>query len=218
MKDIAFINCSYKKENSVTEFLFNLLIENRGNEFSKYYINDLLEKEEIFNNVFSSNKLVLGLPLFIDFIPAQAIELLQLFEKNKSKFNNNVKLYVVINSGYIDPYKNKLALDSLKIFAKKVNITWSGALAVGAGEMIKNNHENKAIPYKIKKDFYNNISTFGNCIWNTKDTEDIYISYKIRAKIFIILSKLHWVKFAKGNGLKKCEIYNTPFYNKDNGE
>jgi len=117
-------------------------IEQRGIPYEKVYICQCLSADEkkaaLLRLVDESNLIILAFPLYVDSLPSQVIETLELIAEHvKGKQDLAEKSFVAIsNSGFPEAKQNIIALAVCRLFANQVGFKWSGGLSTGGGEMI----------------------------------------------------------------------------------
>jgi len=96
------------------------------------------EQAKLLAAVDSADLLILAFPLYIDSLPFLVTKALQVIEKHRLENPNRrpQSLVAVSNNGFIDAQQNHVALAICHQFAKQSEITWAGALAMGAGEAL----------------------------------------------------------------------------------
>ncbi|MBE5905236.1 MAG: flavodoxin family protein [Lachnospiraceae bacterium] len=89
---------------------------------------------ELVPMVQSAEKLVLGIPLYVDGIPSVLLRLMELLEK--TRLHSNQKIYVVSNMGFYESKQLVNLLSMVKEWCEKSGGQYYGAIAIGAGGMI----------------------------------------------------------------------------------
>ena len=86
----------------------------------------------------AADLLVLAFPLYVDSLPFLVTKALDLISRHRLENRNRraQSLVAIANNGFIDAHQNKVALAICYQFAKQAEITWAGALAMGAGEAV----------------------------------------------------------------------------------
>jgi hypothetical protein len=127
--------------NSLGDFLVEELQQN-GVTTEKAFICQCLGSDEnratLLRLVDESNLIVLAFPLYVDSLPSQVIETLELIaEHEKAKQEVGKKSFVaIVNSGFPEAKHNDTALAVCRLFAKQAGFNWAGGLAMGGGGMI----------------------------------------------------------------------------------
>lgn len=127
--------------NSIGTYLVEKL-EQKGVPYEKVYICQYLSSEvkkaALLRLVNESDLIIFAFPLYVDSLPSQVIETLELIaEHEKGKHDLDKKSFVAIsNSGFPEAKQNSTALTVCRLFAKQVGFNWAGGIAIGGGEMI----------------------------------------------------------------------------------
>jgi len=127
--------------NSIGTYLVDKL-EQKGVPYNKIYIRQCPrskeKKADLVRVVDESDLIILAFPLYVDSLPSQVIETLELIaEHEKDKHDLDKKSFVAIsNSGFPEAKQNSTALTICRLFAKQVGFNWAGGLAWGGGGMI----------------------------------------------------------------------------------
>ena len=136
---ILMLNCSYKASDSNTQFFLELLEEKLDEEsriiplkkvLSGGYADFLVELE-------AADAFVIGAPLYVDGLPAQAVKLLEmLLECDRTPLDRK-PVYVVSNLGFYEGEQICNLFDITANWCARMGMTYGGGLAVGAGPMIR---------------------------------------------------------------------------------
>lgn len=195
----TLINGSQKVKNSNSKYFIDYI----SNYLNDYVIFDLKHNnyKDIFNCIKNSNIIVLVFPLYVDSPNSLTLNFLDYIYDNNINLNNK-KLYVVINCGFKEGKHNITALNIIKNWCIKVNITYQGSILIGAGEIV-GKKSYKFISYSA----LNKLKKFSNCIKNNKKSNDIITSIDlINSKLYCVLANISWNKKCKKNKLSKEEI------------
>ena len=136
---ILMLNCSYKASDSNTQFFLELLEEKLDEEsriiplkkvLSGGYADFLVELE-------AADAFVIGAPLYVDGLPAQAVKLLEmLLECDRTPLGRK-PVYVVSNLGFYEGEQICNLFDITANWCARMGMTYGGGIAVGAGPMIR---------------------------------------------------------------------------------
>ena len=131
---ILMLNCSYKVKSSNTEFFFSLLkdeIEHMSDrECEMVSIRDVVKSDdtmEVFvSDLKKAKALVIGAPLYVDGLPAQAVKLMEiLLEKYKGEIPK-LPVYVVSNLGFYEAGQIKHLLAIVENWCKRIGFAYGG--------------------------------------------------------------------------------------------
>ncbi len=130
---ILLIDCSIRGRNSNTRVFLKQL---------QAYIKspaDLLglygggSPAEIVTAVANAETVVLGVPLYVDGLPASTLRLLEMVKACGA--GQQCKVYAVVNNGLYESRQNENLLSAIKDWCAESGSKYCGSLAIGAGEV-----------------------------------------------------------------------------------
>lgn len=136
---ILMVNCSYKACDSNTQFFLELLKEKLDGETRILPLKKVLSGgfADFLRELETAQALVIGAPLYVDGLPAQAVKLLEmLLECDKSALSDK-PVYVVSNLGFYEGEQICNLFDIVRNWCARMGMVYGGGLAVGAGPMIR---------------------------------------------------------------------------------
>ncbi|MCR5770372.1 MAG: hypothetical protein K6G87_03955, partial [Butyrivibrio sp.] len=164
------------------------------------YLNDL---DVIAKIIESSNNVVLGMPLYVDGIPAAALRLMEYLEKRKS--GSGRKLYVVANMGFYESKQIENLLGMVEDFCSKSGFEYCGGIAIGAGEMM-----GQVLGFGANgpgKHVYQSLLNVGSMISNGQKFENIYTkTNKFPRFLYFAAANSGMLRSGKNNGLSKKDM------------
>jgi multimeric flavodoxin WrbA len=122
-------------------FVLDRMKENKWLTESLTLKNDLETPEgetALLSAVDRANLLILAFPLYVDALPyllTRALEVIADHRRNATQ-QHPLRLFAISNNGFPESYQNNVALAICRNFAISTDMTWTGALAMGAGESI----------------------------------------------------------------------------------
>lgn len=194
---ILMVNCSYKSKDSNTQFFLEQLKKNVGEC-------EILSLKNIFKNgidnfvekLKNADALVLGAPLYVDGLPAQAVKLLEfLYENHKGDFPS-LPIYVVSNLGFYEAKQIKHLLDIVRNWCLKMGCTYGGGLAIGAGPMVPC-VQNIPLEKILNKDIWRGISKLAYAVQNKESMENYYTKTKIPRTVYLKAAHMTFNKSLK---------------------
>lgn len=216
MNKVAIINCSPREKNSVSNYFMSELkiICQDTIEFKDFYLSNFKRNPMVIYELIEFSKILFVAPLYVDALPGEMVSfMLELEEVIKSKNKHNIKVYSLINCGFIEGTQNVHAIEMLKIFTKKAGLKWGFGVGIGGGEFMKASNS-MPLHFFVKKPVYNALLALKNSIINdTTSTEHLLVNAKIPRKMFISMGNGFWNSKSKTNGLSKKNMYNKPFLN-----
>lgn len=209
MNRIAMINFSPRGKKGVSHYLFEELkkLINVEVKIDEFVFKDFKKNQLLMNELVSYSRIIFIAPLYVDGLPSDMISFLQDFELIAKAVNKPaIKLYGMINCGFIEGTQNALALEMLQHFAAKANLEWGGGLGIGGGEFM---HASQSMPLQffVKKPVLNGLITFANTI-SARETLDSFllVNAKLPKPLFLVVGTQFWNSWATKNGLKKKDM------------
>ena len=136
---ILMLNCSYKASDSNTQFFLELLKEKLEEESRIIPLKKVLNGgfADFLGELEAAQALIIGAPLYVDGLPAQAVKLLEmLLECDKTPLDRK-PVYVVSNLGFYEGEQICNLFDIVRNWCVRMGMTYGGGIAVGAGPMIR---------------------------------------------------------------------------------
>ncbi|WP_195267784.1 hypothetical protein [Eubacterium sp. 1001713B170207_170306_E7] len=204
---ITLVNASPKKRGSFSNYILNELIPLVKTEREPELLSMSLWDDDFFDDLCSSDALVFAFPLYVDSLPASFLRFLTHFEERLKNSPADIRVYGLVNSGFLEGHQNRFALEILAHFCRRAKLTWCGGLGIGGGPFL---HGMAAAPWKFsaKRPVYDGLVQLSEAVKNGQMLEkDLLVTPKIPKKIYIAAANHQWVTEAKKNGLKKKELY-----------
>ena len=79
----------------------------------------------------------LSIPLYVDGLPSRVVEFLTQAEEYCKTHPFRFRLYALSNNGFVEGRQNRFALQILKAWCKRTEITWGGGVGIGGGTMLQ---------------------------------------------------------------------------------
>ncbi|MEZ4508383.1 MAG: hypothetical protein R2881_01615 [Eubacteriales bacterium] len=92
--------------------------------------------DEVLGAIDESDTVVLALPLYVDGIPSHVLRFLQAWEEHIARSGHTVKLYIIANCGFYEGCQTHILIDQMRMWCKQAGVEFTGALGIGAGEML----------------------------------------------------------------------------------
>lgn len=168
----VLLNCSLRGENANSKKLLDV-VEGRleGDVTGIDLVSYRNKTDELVDIMMSAEKLVFGMPLYVDGLPAQVVRLMELLEKRGI---SDKKVYVVANMGFFESKQLENLMSMVKDWCKACGIDYCGGTAVGAGGMM-----GSVIKYGSNgpgKIVYDSLVTLSEKIDKSEKASDIYTS------------------------------------------
>lgn len=206
---IGMINGSPKVKESNSEYLLTelkTLIES-NNEILEFNINKASMSINELKSIYDCDALVFAFPLYVDGIPSHLLSLLvRLKDYLTSKKSKSINIYVIANCGFYEGEQNRLAIEMIKTWCERSNLTWGQGIGTGAGEML-GSIKSVPIGHGPKKNLGKGLNILAENILNRSSGENIFISPNFPKFAFRFCANRFWNFRAKGNGLKKRDLF-----------
>ena len=201
---ILMVNCSYKGAAANTRYFLQILekeIKELSQEASVMFdIKQILTGgyEEFEKELLKADALVIGAPLYVDGLPAQAVRLLeQLYETCHDRFPQ-VPVYVVSNLGFYEPEQIRNLFDIVTNWCVKMDTVYGGGLAIGAGPMIRI-LQNMPLKTGLNKMIGTGFSRLAKAIAKKKPIENQYCKTAIPRWVYLMAAHANFRKEIRTN-------------------
>ena len=200
----------------LVELLKNTIISHKPDaEFVTYNIRSNFIPETEYDNLENYNALVIATPLYIDSLPSHVLsqlsklhEYLNSKKGEKSKAKNNLKIYALINCGFLDAKYTTIATRIIRMWAIKSGLVYASSLGIGGGEMISKVSSKSQINLGPLKPVKLALDNFAEIIAEEKCTTNNYCSPGIPRWMFIQAANSYFCKDnAKKSGLTLKQLY-----------
>ena len=130
-----FLNCSLRGDNANSKKLLDVVAEKAGDNIEQINLGSYVKKlDELVQIIKTAEKVVLGMPLYVDGIPSSPLRLMEKLEKECA--GSGIKIYVVANMGFYESKQIENLMSMVKTWCDKAALNYCGGVAVGAGEMM----------------------------------------------------------------------------------
>ena len=197
---ILMLNCSYKASDSNTQFFLELLEEKLDEEsriiplkkvLSGGYADFLVELE-------AADAFVIGAPLYVDGLPAQAVKLLEmLLECDRTPLDRK-PVYVVSNLGFYEGEQICNLFDITANWCARMGMTYGGGIALGAGPMIR---MTKGLP--LHQHITKGLHTLADHIRRGEAMDNYYAKTRIPRIVYLQAAHISFRSTLKKNGNPK---------------
>ena len=211
MTDLCIINGSPKKERSNSHYLADELVKllDKKVNSKEYYIGNIMKDHSILDSIVSCKSIIFVSPLYADCLPSTMLDFMSAFEDFvKTKSNIKPHMYCIINCGFFEGIQNKIAINIMENYCKRLGFNWRFGIGVGGGEFIGGS-KNLPLDSKMKRPVYDAFLTLKNDIEENSDkkAENIFVSPNMPEFIYKFAGNMGWKTQAKKNGLKPKELY-----------
>lgn len=214
---IAILSASPKmSSDSVSRFMAETAAKHfadRGIETMRIDVRESMKSNsclQAFETMNEADALMFIFPLYIFCVPGLLMHFLQ--DYAGSRIENNKKIYAVVNCGFPDPKINAEALRVIRRFAAHTGNVYRFGTAFGSGGMIKG-AQNAPFVKKAMEAFHRAIDLMAEDLhWEGNAlSEDIDIAIRFPRIAYMFMGNRSWRQGAKKNGLRKRDLYRTPY-------
>ena len=214
---ILMLNCSYKAKGSNTEYFFSILkseIEQISDrDYKVVNLRDVFKGQNFENEAIdgfvsdlkNAKALVIGAPLYVDGLPAQAIKLMEILLANYKGEIPKLPVYVISNLGFYEAEQIKHLLAIVENWCKRMGFLYGGGLALGAGPLIRA-LERMPLKKGVLKAAGLGFEKLAYAVVNRKRMKNYYVKTMIPRIVYMKAAHINFDKTAKGNGLKVSEV------------
>ncbi|WP_042394923.1 hypothetical protein [Clostridium saudiense] len=204
---IMMIDGSPKVSKSNSEYFLNILsdfIESK--DIVKYKLSKKVDYEDIIKEINTIDTLVFAFPLYVDSLPSHVLEFLIMLEENFKDNLKGVNVYVIANCGFYEGKQNKIALNIMKCWCKKMNIKLAQGIGIGAGEMM-GGLRNVPMGKGPNTNLGLALDNLAKNINENKSGDDIFTTPSMFPRFaFRLAANRFWISKANRNGLKKRDL------------
>ena len=211
MTSLCLINGSPRKGQGTSSYLISELTKlfNTNVKTKEYYISNFMKDKTLLEEIISYDKIIFVSPLYADCFPSTMLEFMATFEDFiKEKDNIKIDMYCLVNCGFIEGTQNKIAINIMKNYCRRLNFNWRFGVGIGGGEFMKGSKD-MPLDSRMKKPVYNAFLALKQDIENNSDNQvnNILTNAKIPKFIFKFAGNSGWKSMAKKNNLKAKDLY-----------
>ncbi len=205
---VILLNCSFRGEKSNSNYFLSQLEKFISEPCKRKNLTSIKNIDEFAKELSNADTLVLGMPLYVDGVPAQVLEMMEKLYQNHKDSLIKLRVYVVTNLGFYEGEQAEILLQITENWCKKMNFTYSGAISIGAGEML-GSLTSVPIDKGPNKNLGNALKTLATHISNNSIAENIIVKPSgFSRSMYMFVGNMNWPPQAKKNGLKKKDIKN----------
>lgn len=194
---ILMVNCSYKASDSNTQFFLELLKEKLDGEIRIVPLKRVLSGgfTEFLQELEAAEAFVIGAPLYVDGLPAQAVKLLELLLESDKAPLDRKPVYVVSNLGFYEGEQICNLFDIVRNWCTRMDMTYGGGIAIGAGPMIR---ATKGLP--LHQDMEKGLHRLADHIRSGAAMANYYAKTVIPRSVYLQAAHMSFRKTLKKNG------------------
>ena len=197
---ILMLNCSYKASGSNTQFFLEQLKEKLDGEIRIIPLKKVLSGgfADFLVELEAAQALVIGAPLYVDGLPAQAVKLLEMLLACDRTPLDRKPVYELSNLGFYEGEQICNLFDIAANWCARMGMTYGGGLAVGAGPMVR---MTKSLP--LHRHITKGLCTLADHIRRGEAMENYYARTRIPRTVYLQAAHISFRKTLKKNGNPK---------------
>jgi hypothetical protein len=217
MKKLVILSASPKKgEPSVSAMLSELSKDRLDRNDLQAEIIDVSKAlshcEAAFESMRTADALLIIFPLYIFCMPGMLTRFLEDYAASVGQKRTGQKIYTVVNCGFPEPDINEEAIRVIKSFSHHIGAEFRFGVGFGCGGMVLGA---KDAPFmkKAMEALYGAVDRMTADILHDiqPPTDTVNISVSFPKWMYFFGGNFGWKQLAKKNGLKKRDLYRTPY-------
>lgn len=158
---------------------------------------DLIKTEQakVLEAMEETSRVLLVFPLYVDGLPVVLLEFLKYLEEHPPE--NRPTLSVLINCGFLELEQNDIAVEMIRLFARKNGYPMGAVLKIGGGEAILDTPFRGFARAKIR--------ALARAV--AKDRERVMgVTMPLPKKLFLKASSRYWEAYGRKNGVTREQM------------
>lgn len=158
---------------------------------------DLIKTEQakVLEAMEETSRVLLVFPLYVDGLPVVLLEFLKYLEEHPPE--NRPTLSVLINCGFLELEQNNIAVEMIRLFARKNGYPMGAVLKIGGGEAILDTPFRGFARAKIR--------ALARAV--AKDRERVMgVTMPLPKKLFLKASSRYWEEYGRKNGVTREQM------------
>lgn len=154
-----------------------------------------MEQAEVLEAMEETSRVLLVFPLYVDGLPVVLLEFLKYLEEHPPE--NRPTLSVLINCGFLELEQNNIAVEMIRLFARKNGYPMGAVLKIGGGEAILDTPFRGFARAKIR--------ALAHAV--AKDRERVMgVTMPLPKKLFLKASSRYWEAYGRKNGVTREQM------------
>lgn len=201
------LNCSMRGKRANSKRILDRMVPEIQGETLSINLSEYAKKPDELKKILnSSEKIILGMPLYVDGVPSSPLRVMEMMEREGRR--DGKIIYVVANMGFYESKQIHNLLGMVKRWCEKCGYTYGGGIAVGAGEMIGTMMKSNNLAKGPTANVAMGMSRLIEAVNSASVTEDIYADPAgFPRKAYMFLANMGWPRDARKNGLKKKDTF-----------
>lgn len=203
---ILFLNCSLRADQANSKLYLGKLLPKVEGATEMINLSAYLQRpEELAQKLLSAERIVLGMPLYVDGVPSAPLRMMEQMEKSGKAGGH--KVYVLANMGLYESRQISNLLSIVKTWCDRCGMEYCGGLAIGAGEMMKMMMRGEDYANGPARNIATGLEQLADAINASKVMADFYAdAHGFPRALYILAANASWPMAGKNNGLKKKDL------------
>lgn len=190
---ILLLDCSLRGNRSNTNVFLKKLQSYLKGPSSLISLSSLSNLTEIIDACRKAETIVLGVPLYVDGIPASALRIMETLKRYNAC--DQSRIYAVVNNGLYESRQNESLIRMIRDWCKDTGIQYQGALAIGAGELTGTLMRADQHPLWPVNNALKGLKRMAEMIQTGRKTETCFADpYLFPRALYIQIANLSWQK------------------------
>ena len=203
----VMVNFSLRNERSNTGTFLGILAKHLPWSIPVYPLHDYVDKQDALVNILlSSSRIVLGMPMYVDGIPASAIRILERLQNTVCDCPKQI--YALTDRGMFESQQLRILMAMIKTWCQHSGHRYCGGLAISAAEMqgqLIRHLPMNAGPLKYVGEGLINLA---EAIALGTTIDNIYAEPAYASRfLYVFMANRGWMKTARQNGVTRKELF-----------
>ena len=158
--------------------------------------------EIVAEAVSRAETVVLGVPLYVDGLPAPVLRLMETIKECRA--GDQCRLYAVVNNGLYESRQNVNLLSMIRDWCADAGFLYRGSLAIGAGEVMGTLMRDSRHVLWPAHNVLSGLSRLAAAIDAVEETETIYAdAYLFPRWLYILIANVNWQRLKRAEKKKQ---------------
>ena len=195
---LLMINCSLRGEGSNTGIFLEKLQKCMDLPADMTALLPGMETDKLTEAISRAETVVLGVPLYVDGLPASALRLME--KVRASGAGRGCRLYAVVNNGLYESRQNVNMLSMIKYFCEGNGFFYKGAAAIGAGELVGTLMRDDGFNLWPTRNAMKCLERLAEAIGTGDETKDLYADpFLFPRWLYILIANTNWQRLKRKN-------------------
>lgn len=111
---VVLMNGSFRGKSSNSNYFLDVLETQLNEKCERVHLNQMKDIEAMAEKLKAADVLVIGMPLYVDGVPAQVVEFMENMYRDYKGQLCNLHVYVISNLGFYESEQIRIQLDIVK--------------------------------------------------------------------------------------------------------